>query len=697
MPALARAEVTASFTASRSDGVAPLAVFFDAGASACDTCAEVVDPWHDLAYRWDFGDPSAGTWTFSSRSKARDVGPTAAHVFDAPGHYVITLKVVDPATGEAAETTHELDVADPELVFAGDKTICYRATDTGDFDGCPVGALQKTNGSFNAAYGECAAADHRCLFRRGDTFTAGASVIVNASAPTILGAFGDGAAPTIDAAGIGASWLFQLGADGDDYRFMDLRVTGPAISGSYVLLGRRAQRDALFLRIEATSATWHGFALMDVSQNTDKDWHERVFLVENKVLKSGFGNGGNTVYSALKDSALLGNDFQDCRSGEHVFRAEAFDNVLLGHNRLGPGGFAKTAITMRSVDQKLPCAGNICGPSRRAHILANSLRMNHGWTVQACGYAMGQENVCEDVLLDGNYLFVHPDFPLAQPQVAIVNLADTQVVTRRTTFRNNLCNLTSVGSWCVEQHLQTLARAVNNTCVRTDGGALDCVHGVTTPPGGVSTIARNNLVYGTGTTKAIVGAWGTEDHNLVAAMNPFAAAVLTTNPADYALAIDSPAIDAGAPTSALSDYAGLPRPAGDAFDLGVWELGAVEETTGGEETTGTTTDTTDTTGGATDTSDTTDTTGVTTTTTGGATSNGSTSSESSGASASSTGSSTVDAGSEGASTSGDASSASSSGGELDGDDGCACATGAPGGGAGLLGVGLLALTRRRRR
>jgi hypothetical protein len=604
-PALARADVTAGFTATRVDGVAPLAVYFEAGPTTCDSCPEVVDPWHDLAYSWDFDDPDAGVWPISGRSKARDIGPAAAHVFERPGHYEVTLTATDPVSGETGTITTAIDVADPDQEFAGDATLCYRASDAGDFAGCPAGAQQKTMASFNAAFSDCDGADRRCLLRRGDTFVADDTVFLGVDAPQILGAFGDGPAPTIDASGIGPKVLFQGAAAGDDWRVMDLRFIGPGVVGSVVFFGRRSQRDVLVLRTEAEPDTWHNFVLMDASQLDPKDWHEGVFIVENRVLKAGFGGGGmggNVAYIAFKNSAFLGNDFEDTRTGEHILRAEAYDNLLIAHNRLGPASSSKSVITLRSWDQKLTCEGTICGPSRRGTILANTLQINNGWTVQACGKAGTQDNQCEDNVVDGNFAFLPDAFPINNKPILIFQLADGETQTRRSSFRNNICDLTGLDQFvpaCAELRVGSLARAVNNTCSRTDGGPLKCVRTTGQTSDGVSTIARNNLAFSTGMAEPVEGDFATVDSNLGVSESPFVSVTPAEDAADYQLADGSPAVDAGAPVVGNAfDFAGRARPFGPANDIGAWEFGAIDDPTGDDTTTTTTTgdDSTDSTG-----------------------------------------------------------------------------------------------------
>jgi MYXO-CTERM domain-containing protein len=587
IPGVAWAAPAASFTLSRTTGAAPLAVFVDASGSTCAGCMDVSNPWHDLSYKWNFGDPNAGTWAMSGRSKTADVGPSAAHVFEQPGMYTITLTVIQPS-GASATVTKTVEVTDPDVAYAGANTYCYRASAGGSFTGCPAGAQQKTNASFNAAISECKGPGHRCLFRSGDTFTAGQQVALDATAPGTIGAFGAGNKPILDASALGANRLFFGGSGGQDYRVMDLFVKGPGALFSRVYGASHPQKNTLFLRVEAAPDTWHTFAEMEYSTLQVKDWHRYIFIVDCKATKIGMTGpgqtgGGNVLYIAYKDSAILGNDFQDTRSsadspltGEHIIRAGAYENVLIAHNRLGGAAGGKHVITLRSFDGNIGCDGMICYPSKRGMIQANTLYARQDWAVQVCGKAGTQKNGCEDTLVDGNYATVNNAYPVNGASNAVFNLADGDTTSTRTTFRNNICNLTGLGSNCASIYLTSLARAFNNTCFRGDAGSVDCVHGVGSPPAGTSTRAQNNLVYSTGSQVVASGAWGTKGNNVMVSMNPFVAAAPGTGPDSFKLKQGASAIDGGAAVPNQLDFGGRLRNVGGSPDVGAWEYGAVD-------------------------------------------------------------------------------------------------------------------------
>src|SRR5438309_1319360 len=134
----AQAAIQISLVPARTSGVAPLAVFFD--ATGTTDSSETSSPFHDLDYAWNFGDPGAGTWAYGSgnsvdscgggmggqqsycgaiwnTSKNLAYGATAAHVFEAPGNYLVTLTVTGPSGPVSTQTT--ITVQDPAIIFGG--------------------------------------------------------------------------------------------------------------------------------------------------------------------------------------------------------------------------------------------------------------------------------------------------------------------------------------------------------------------------------------------------------------------------------------------------------------------------------------------------------------------------------------------------------------------------------------------------
>lgn len=206
--------ITGNIDGSRTSGVAPLSVFFDATAS---TATGVTKPFHYLHYAWDFDDPSS---LYPSTT-----GPVAAHVFETPGAYDVELTITDPATGDTWTDTFTVSVGDPDTVFSGTDTICVSTS--GVFTGAPSGCVQVTSSDARDALNTYAGDGKRVLFRRGETFAFDSSLILSITGPAHVGAFGTGASP--DARGIYSNDpifdctedvdQLHLRYEGDDIRF----------------------------------------------------------------------------------------------------------------------------------------------------------------------------------------------------------------------------------------------------------------------------------------------------------------------------------------------------------------------------------------------------------------------------------------------------------------------------------------------
>src|SRR6185295_12922369 len=112
-PVSASAAITPAIVPSRTSGVAPLAVFFDATGT---TSTGTTKPFHELGYQWNFGD-AATTWATTGAPKNSATGPIAAHVFESPGTYTVTLTVTDGVNNATASAT--ITVSNPNTVFSG--------------------------------------------------------------------------------------------------------------------------------------------------------------------------------------------------------------------------------------------------------------------------------------------------------------------------------------------------------------------------------------------------------------------------------------------------------------------------------------------------------------------------------------------------------------------------------------------------
>ncbi|MDZ3823591.1 MAG: PKD domain-containing protein [Pseudoxanthomonas sp.] len=216
---------------SRSQCVAPCAILFDASPSSSPS--PDVDAFTDLEYLWDFGDPGAGTWSLGAwpMPKNRAVGPIAGHVFERAGSFQVTVRVSAP-DGVSALASRVIQVADPDLVFAGLATTCVAVDDDG-WQGCPAGARRLVAQDATSAWDAHGGPGRRVLLRRGDQFEAPAPITAAGQGPGQLGAFGSGPRPVLSQ-GLGATCL-RVGSTGQptsDFSFRHLHCRKPAAASA---------------------------------------------------------------------------------------------------------------------------------------------------------------------------------------------------------------------------------------------------------------------------------------------------------------------------------------------------------------------------------------------------------------------------------------------------------------------------------
>ena len=202
------AVISASVSPSRTTGVAPLYVNFDATGTTSTLSA---NPSHELFFATDFGDYSAGVWANGVQSagltsKNAGYGPVTGHVYETPGTYTVQMVVTDGVN--TAVKTGTVVVQDPNVVYdpaygAGYETICI--SNSNNFTGAPgTGALPGVATYINrsgdtdmyAAWNTYKASNKRILFCKADTWVASAPVSVLGLAGTTLSGYGNGAAHT---------------------------------------------------------------------------------------------------------------------------------------------------------------------------------------------------------------------------------------------------------------------------------------------------------------------------------------------------------------------------------------------------------------------------------------------------------------------------------------------------------------------
>ncbi|MEK7703638.1 MAG: MopE-related protein [Myxococcota bacterium] len=586
--------ITVSLVASRGTGVAPLSVFFDASGTLSTGTAR---PFHDLEYRWDFGDslgsPVGGTtWStgsgagISSRNAA--TGPVAAHLFERPGTYTVALSVFDGTNTDTAQTT--VTVADPDVVFAGANTVCVAAASTpvAGAGGCPAGATAAQQSSFAAAVNTYAVTGARVLFRRGDTFTAPTSAALSRTGPGTIGAFGSGAAPRVQA--MGDTQILTLSSATTptikDWRVMDLELDGMSNTSSTGVGGAGSMSQVTLLRLEIHD-THNGISLpgsildwLNTHGNPGHALWDQIFIVDTAVLRTLGGAGGNGIGIGCNRVGMMGNLIDDSTAAEHTVRFFALYKAAVSNNSISRQATAKAIIKMHGptwIDGIAPTVdANSSAYTEQVVLSDNKLMASDGtdWTVNTGPQNAQSDERLRDIIVERNW-FVGGN----TTQVAlVVNAVDE-------TIRNNLC-IESNGRFVQVSYRSGGATGLeppplnvsvyNNTIYSSSTTSGDLV-GVDVRAPSTNTAVYNNLVTAPLAPDAVLvsnaGIGTTQGNNLVSD-SPAALfdSATPTVPTDFSPSATSPARDAGLSTIPVwSDLFGTSRPQNGTTDIGAIE------------------------------------------------------------------------------------------------------------------------------
>jgi hypothetical protein len=616
--AIEAATPVARIVPSRTTCTAPCAVYFDGRTSSDADLLDRADNLLDLTYVWDFGDPGSGTWaqgaragTASPHPRNADTGFVAGHVYENAGTYTARLTVFD-GTSSASATT-QITVADGNATWPGTQTVCIAngALPVAGQGGCPSGAAVANSGDFDAVLvaNQCHSASRRCLFRRGDSFTASQRVSLTSGGPNLIGAYGTGAKPLVTLPA-GATSIFQFDQGNYDFRIADLQMRGNDASDSTAigigLAGNHPIRRMLLLRLDISHFD-NQLALRGITDGWTPDVNisNENAIVDSTIL-DGPGLGGNDLFVLWERSMFLGNrigdkfDLQGDRRGEHIIRARYTAGAVWNHNAMG---------LLNDTGGRIGC-GDIRHVMKVVSDIATDFFPN----------GVSHENVFTD-----NYVSScksnswdldigrRDSTPLAADQGHRIFLVERNFFTKRFSdgssvslqvegeegvVRNNVFDLSGPNQDSGQTGVRVWNRApvdpapvptrdvrvYNNTCYRDAAtpGAGTCI---SLTSDSSRAIVRNNLMYEAGAGQASqllsdggVGTVTCSGCNAVAAANPFAVASPRVV-SDFALAAAASPIDDGLAVPGVPmnfDSGGVQPRDGDSNGTAQYDLGAFE-------------------------------------------------------------------------------------------------------------------------
>ena len=555
---------TPALAPSRVSGVAPLAVFFDATGT---TAAATNRPFHELEYRWNFGDAASGSWTsipgMPDRSRNDATGPVAAHVFEAPGTYTVSLTVLD---GAAATTNSvQITVTDPDTVFAANTLCVGNSLPVAGSGGCPKGAAVLASSDFGAAINNNIASRKRILFRRGDAFTSsGASVRV--TGPGLIGAFGSGAAPVMNAVGTDRAIQLSSGTTPGlkDWRIMDLEISGGAASAIH---GEGGIDQVTLLRLnihDVHNGVMLSPFILDFYAGQHRLW-DQVAVVDSSIRTIIGGSGGYGLYVGAQRFALMGNVLSDSTGSEHILRTPQVVKAVISHNDMSNPSPGKHTVKIQAA------LFNVSPSGFSEQIVLSDNKFTGGagvdWTVTLGPQDQFEDERVRNVIVERNWFAPHPS-----QQAALM------VWAQDVTVRNNIFDLTGTlerNGMVVERRgaepVEANVHAYNNTFYSNSAGGFFPIRFAV----GTGMVAKNNLGYAPlSTSRSMVSGSAIIENNTTNAgivLSPGFLGLTPVAPVEFVLGAASTAIDAGAAVPVFSDFFRHDRPQGGAIDLGAVE------------------------------------------------------------------------------------------------------------------------------
>jgi len=301
-----------SLEVSKNSCVAPCPIFFDASGT---TSSEIDEPFHQLFYSWDMGNPDSGFVNRQDVDPNRMQGPIAAHVYEEAGTYTVKLDVTDHKGGYSGKEV-QINVLNPDDFYAGN-TLCVSAS--GEFSECPSQNADDHFTNISAALDSLFANDgpRRLLVRRGEDYIQSCSGYSygNLTGPFYLGPYGQGAKPVFRREGCNptAPNILQGGT------LMRLRpnvkmvtIEGINFQGEYDAstgFGDRPRgfdvrfgsEDLLFLR-----NSFSGLRMNLLTGGSSGDRTKNYYVVDNHITNwSDYGH-----YGSIEQSAFLGNSIR---------------------------------------------------------------------------------------------------------------------------------------------------------------------------------------------------------------------------------------------------------------------------------------------------------------------------------------------------------------------------------------------------
>lgn len=289
---------TPVITIMSTSGMAPFAVHVN-GLSSTLGIGDLLT----ARFEWDFGDPNG---QFNKL-----VGWNAAHIYDQPGTYTITLKLTNQAGGQAVATKQV-------TVTAPNRTTIYVATNGNDSN---PGTSENAPIRTAARAAQLVNDNTRILFRRAGTYDISSTFHINKQ-NVVIGAYGNGAKPVLHwTVNSNYAAIMSMGSQAKNVVVQDLTFDSPFTPNNLIVRG---------IHPNGSNVTVRNCHFDDVSYAMNTEQGVDGFLVLNNTADA---IGAYLVWAQGHDHTYLGNTVANSMH-EHNIRIGGAKRLLIAHNDL---------------------------------------------------------------------------------------------------------------------------------------------------------------------------------------------------------------------------------------------------------------------------------------------------------------------------------------------------------------------------
>lgn len=261
-------------------------------------------------FHWNFGDSTSG-------SEYNDLdGFNAAHIYNNPGTYTVTLSITNQ-NGQTTTTTQQINVASDNR-----RTIYVAANGNDANNGLSPNSPIKSVGRANQLLGS----NTKVLFRAGDTFYTSTTLEVAGYHDVLVGSYGSGNRPVLMYNGV-RTYTNIIGLDFGTYNVTVSGLTFDSIFNT----DTNETNMPYAMRAVGTNIAVRNCTFLNLGYAIDGSRQPTGFLLQDSSAPSATALRGYLVWAQGSDYVLLGN-FAANSTREHIVRIGGATRLNISYN-----------------------------------------------------------------------------------------------------------------------------------------------------------------------------------------------------------------------------------------------------------------------------------------------------------------------------------------------------------------------------